>query len=864
MTSEEIFIEEISLCEQYDERPRELVCRTCTRTSNKFWAHEKSVIIQARQSPDFKEEDFACSPNKVWDEVKVLNTTEHNNRIVAMGEESRHTTRAFLATCGHDVRRQCLACDHFVPIEVDVASPSSTDASIVYRPVKKGDKLVLEPFSSDGSRVNKWNVAVGGSCSLPVEGVKVNGSTVYCDFKPKGKRVESPSCANCYYIDYAGENWQFNYLEINDNASLTPYEKEQVLVQAEIEGTEPGLALGLALWKKQTTGHGRVLSFPVQILRKDYHNGDLKYKVRFLVNNIVAVVSAYDHRFFVNDDVEIGYDYRNSESSGTRYGVAEIMYPFHQHFSLPDNLKVVKRRWPNLPEKIVVENDCWSDLAKDTCPRCDTKRNKPCYYHSKAPKYNVAKGIVEFTTGRQRKYELVVPPHGTMHVEFRFGEYVAVDGNGNLPEAYGEDRANASVFRLYLPELLRKAKVMYGKKAVKDITKQYHKVTSLLHYTKPIKVRPSWLRTSGIEPSKPRCSNPNGLDLRKVFMDSFGSERTDIDFDLGAYNTAVVEEEIRVGKRQHSQTVQRLHEEILATITSHPKYRETIGGIVTSEVEWPENMTVHKLEAVGGMFDEAGNPITSTTEFLHRLDDEVQIGNSGDARRMITVRQQLYGYQLARGYYGKRKGSDKTQLPSFDTDVVIFEDRGEPDQIDVHDAWRCTHCNRTYDQSQIENWFSPTCECGHSLYKNHTSRVSYNARATGGIGNALAMDSDSTRQKQMLYATLCPKWRLNTNAATITLDDLSGNSKHVHETPVAISTQSGPVVHKIGGFLSPEHIAANEEYESKRQHVYAQRESYKEQYPETTISELEKKFPLPYGIVYVEKAAGSLAKMGGV
>jgi hypothetical protein len=644
---------------------------------------------------------------------------------------------------------------------------------------------------------------------------------------------------------------------------LTPWEREKVLEEAEVTGTPVGQALGLALWKKQTEGHGRVLSYTAQIMRKDYHNGELKYKIRFTDNNVIAIVSAYDNTIFINDDVEIGYNYRSAESSNARYGAVEIMYPFHQQFSLSDNLKVVRRRWPSLPEKMRIKNESWDYLVNESCPRCDVSRNQPCYYHSKAPRYNLATGIVEFTSGRQTQYEEILPAHAIMHVEFRFGEYVAVDGNGNLPEAYGENRANASVFRLYLPELLRKAKVKYGKKAVSDITRQYHKVTSMLHYTKPVKVRPSWLRTGTVEPSKPRCSNPNGLDLRKVFMDSFGSERTDIDFDLGAYNTAIVEEEIRVGKRQHSQTVQRLHEEILATITSHPRYRETIGGIVESEVVWPEEMTVQKIEAIGGMYDENGNPVTTTQAFVQRLDEEVQIGNSGDADRMISVRQQLYGYQLARGYYGKRKGSDKTQLPSFDTDVVIFEDLGEPDQIDVSDAWRCTHCNRTYDQSEILNWFSPTCECGYALYKNHTSRVSYNARATGGIGNALAMDTDSMRQRQMLYATLCPKWRLNTNSAIITLNDLSGNSKHLSETPVTIN-QSGPTVHKIGGFLSPEHVAANEEYEQKRQLVYSQRESYKNEFPETTIAELEKKFPLPYGIVYVEKAAGSLAKMGGM
>jgi hypothetical protein len=144
------------------------------------------------------------------------------------------------------------------------------------------------------------------------------------------------------------------------------------------------------------------------------------------------------------------------------------------------------------------------------------------------------------------------------------------------------------------------------------------------------------------------------------------------------------------------------------------------------------------------------------------------------------------------------------------------------------------------------------------------SRVGYNARATGGIGNALVMDNDSMRQKQMLYANLCPNWRLNTQNNVITLNDLSGSrTSTVAETPVEI-VSSGPTVHKIGGFLSEKHMQANREYELKRQETYEQRDAFKKKYPDTTVEELSKRFPLPYGVTYVEKAAGSLAKMGGI
>lgn len=863
MKQQAIFIEEISLCEQYSSRPQELVCRTCTKTSDKFWAHNKVEIVKAKSSNDFEASDYACSPSKIWDEVKVLNTTDHNNRVVAIDQESQYKTRAFVETCGHDVRRQCLSCDHFLPIEVDVAPPGKVDSEILFKPVEKNGKLVLEPFSSDGSPVRKWKVAVGGSCSLPVEGIEKNGNRLYCDFSPKGKRVESPSCANCYYLDYAGDQWQFNYLELNDNAALTPWEKEIALKESETLDVPTWQSLGLALWKKQTQGNGRVLSFTVQILRKDYHQGQLKYKVRFETNNTVAIIAAYDARVYINDDTEIGYN-RDHDYSAVRRGVAEIMYPFHQQFNLPDNLKVVKRKWPQLPDKIAIENPIWADLVDTSCPRCSVKKNQPCYYHSKAPRQNIVQGSIEFTKGHQTRTEYVFPAHGIMHVEKRFGDYVAVDGNGNLPEPYSDNVANATVFRIYLQELIRVAKAKYGNSAVKSITQQYHQVTSLLHFTSPVKVRPSWLRTSTEEPSKPRCSNPAGLNLRKVFMDSFGSERTDIDFDLGPYNTAIVEEELRVGKRQHAQTPQRLQEEMLATLTSHPRYREELGGVVESGVIWPTDTYVTSIPAIGGMYDESGNPITSTEEFVNRLDDEVALGMAGEVSRNVSVRQQLYGYQLSRGYYGKRRGSDKTHMPAFDEEMVIFADQGEPDQIDATDAWRCVNCDRNYDQVEIVNWLTPTCECGHALYKNHMSRVGYNARATGGIGNALVMDNDSMRQKQMLYANLCPKWRLNTQNSVITLSDLSGGTTStVAETPVEIIS-SGPTVHKVGGFLSEEHMQANREYELKRKETYEKREAFKEQYPDATIEEISKRFPLPYGVTYVEKAAGSLAKMGGI
>jgi hypothetical protein len=854
-------IEEISLCTEYKDRPQALVCRTCNHTNDKLWAHED--LSSARKDPNFNEQDYKCSPTKFWKDLKVLNTTDPNFRVTEITEESTLRTRAFVESCGHDIRKQCLGCDRFLPIEIEIAAAANPEAKVLYRPIKKGDKTFFEPFTDDGSRMNKWKVAVGGSCTLPVEGVKKNGQTYYCDFVPKGKRVESPSCANCFYADYTGENWQFDYLEVNEHATLTPWEREQAIEEAKKNDMPIGQAIGLALWRKQTSGHGRVLNFPVQILRKDYHQGTLKYKIRFKYNNVIAIVSAYDERIFINDDVETGYNFVNSESNGVHFGVAEIRYPHHKMFNLPDNLKVRKSIWPDLPEKVEIPNENWDSLISTSCPRCDTKRNIACYFHAKAPKYNIAKGIVEFTTGKQTKSSFVFPPHGILHVEQRSGKFVAVDGNGNLPETYSETVANASVFRMYLPELLRRAKAKYGIQAVQDISEQYYSIVGMLHFTNPIKVRPNWLRSSTVEPAKHRCTHPEGLDLRKVFMDSFGSERVDIDFDLGAHNTAIVEEELRVGKRQHAQTVQRLHEEILATITSHPRYREEDGGVTTLDVEWPTEMHVTKIDAIGGMYDESGNPVKSTHEFMDNLDREVQIGYSGESARMVSVRQQLFGYGLSRGYYGSRRGSDKTVVPALEDEFAIFENAGEPDQIDISDAWRCVECNRSYDQSEITNWTSPTCECGQPLYKNHNSRVGYNARATGGIGNALAMDTESMMQRQMLYATLCPKWRLNVQGAVITLRDLSGtNLNAVTETPVEI--KSGPTVHKIGGFLSEEHIRANEEYEKKRQEIYAQREEFKMRYPETSIKELERKFPLPYGIVYVEKAAGSLAKMGGV
>lgn len=844
--------EQIDLTETYKHYPNEdVVCRTCVYQSNRKWAYGPGEYVMALANGDGDQNELICHPDKVAKTYRVLNTIDPQRQLAPLDSIRPESTRALIDSCGHSQLPKCKSCDRFEPVRVAIPY-GRYGAKVEWKISNKNGEEVFEPYTDDGSDIAWWNKTVGGRCGIGPEGLLKGTERVFCDPIAKKPRVESPSCANCFYLDPMGEKWQFDYLTVNANGALTPYEREQALRSVGPDTTE-GQAVGLALYRKQTNPIGRSVFHQALLLKSGYHQGAQKYRVRFTESKVTAVLEEGDPRWAVHGAPKT---YTAPHPAQAPFIAVEILHPHHELFRLRLPSRRYALNWPELPKKVRYEAK-WDHRRDPNCPRC---RYRTCYYHAKAPVKNILTGEVTFDDPDVTRVEWHTDPRATMHIEERHGDIMAVDGNGNLPEAYSDEVANASVFRIYLPSLLAKAHRLRGAEGVRAVQGQYSRVRSgLTRATKGYATRPAWYNNTGAEPSKPTCSHPNGLNLRRVMNDSFGSERTDLNFDLGAMNQMEIDEELRVGYRQHNLTPQRLQEEEMATILSHPRYDSSTGTIPPVEVAWPEEMRVTVIEGIGGMTDANDDPVTTVAEFMDHLDEDALIGMHGEAPRFVSKRMQLYGYDLSRGFFGSRRGHEKTAMPSGDSEMVIFDMTEEPDQVDIEDGWKCVECEATYDTSEVADFFYPTCDCGADLYRNHASRDTLYTRAAGGVGSAILKDTPGMAQRKRLYETVCPQWRLNSKAH-ITLNDVWGTP----EKSVEIRTvKTGPTVYRVP-MLNAEHRKNNDEWQEKMDAVIVQRTSFREQHPEISNGELLRKFPAPGGTIYQEVAQGSLSKAGSV
>lgn len=902
---------EVSLTEEFAHRKPDQVCRTCRHNGNRTWAHRKPDV-KAHVAGGGSSEDLFCQPTNSWGHYKILNQTSWKGRIVPIGTDTDVPTRAVVESCGQMLRPECAKCDNLNAIRVPVYYCKSGDTGPdgVYRPhkihfkaIRVGAQIRWEPYTISGAPVSVWWVTIGGSCML----------TSGCKPTPRKKRIESPSCGNCQYQYYSGDDWFTGDREINRAAKLTPYEQEHPDTVGMMTARErsqvrqdmvddPRKARNLALWRKQMYPVGYRRWAEITILKTATVRGMVKIWGRFTNPPYKEVVFFNDHPHLVpqgplppsfREDDKNPFDGRTPEDAFVI--PIEVGYPMTNKVGLHPPRRKRVRLWPSFPaaEMVIPDRQDLTELINEDCSDCkknirSAKRRAersgeefkmsmvmPCYYHAKGHVTDEETGETSWLRPEGLKPQRVYPPHAMMRLEERMGYLTAVDHNGNEPEPYGSTVANASVFRKWLPTLLEQAQRIGGADAVALIRTQYHQLTARLQLSKPVKTRPNWLQPSSLEPGKHWCSHPDGLDLRKTWGDAFGLERVDFDFDFGAKNTMDVNEELRVGRRQHQFTPQRLQEEVMANITSHPNYDPILGDIISPDVEMPTEWKVTKLEGLGGLKDMDGEPVGDPHEFVELLDEHVIVGDAGEGvemPRFMTRRQQLFGYEMSKGFYGSRSGGDKTPMPVGDPTYVIFgeDQQPDPDQLELDDRWRCPKCDESYEQSEVDFWY-PVCPAdGSDLYVEHRARETWNPRATGGIGNAFAMDSEQTKARQRQFATLCPHWRLKADAR-ITLDDVHGpfsdESRAADlDLEETIATPTGFPVHKVG---SPDLTTDQQEHNRRMgvvlDEILTERGKYKDSNPDAPMDELLRKFPVPQGpsyFIYEPKAIGSAAKMG--
>lgn len=825
-------------------RPAEVdhsqICRTCVHAGNRTWHMSRSEILSAT-TDGASLSSLSCTPDTEISSYRVMETTRRKLQIAPLTAKSSLRTRAVVDSCGHSIANKCKGCDRFIPIQVKV--PYAKSGAAIYWTTKtvKGTEVDV-PAAADGSVVSWWSVTISGHCSIPATGIAVDGKVTHCAPIERKLAIDNPSCLNCNWMDRTGENWQFDHLTVNENATLSPWERYLASLRVTDE-VKPAMAYGLALKEKQSQGFGRRMWHRAKVDDVVVERGRKKYHLTFERPEVKAIIAEGDWRFEVH------------EVPGSNYVAVDIAWPFHKMFRRDDRMYRNVFIWPQLPKRIWVSN---VDLSNPDCPRC--RPNRACYFHAKGPiRSNISGDIVFLAPENASAGEWQLPGNGRMKVVSPSdGAYFAVDYNDALPQPYSTEVANAAVFRLWLPTLLATAEKMGGKPARHQILTQYRAITAqLVRKAKGVPARPSWLVNGGTEPFKPRCSHPRGLNLRKVFADSFGSERTDMDFDMGAQVTMEVEEELRVGYRQHAHTPQRLHEEIISTDVAHVNYDPSSDSIIPVEVAWPEEMSITRLEGISGAIGDDGYPITDPREFLEFLDTEVTIGQMGESERKITKRMQMFGYELSRGFYGRRSSSTKTTVGSVDSEMFIFSD---DDETERSETWVCPECEASYSPGDIEDFWHPICEADGTDLVLRNARSAYDARSGGGIGNAMVMDNEFMRQNKRLSETVCGFWRLAGNTS-ISLVSVKGPERK--RTMRAATKTTGHKVIKVGTpDLTVEQMAANAAYKAALEEVVAARTNYLIENPGISQEDLLEMFPAPDGVTYEPKAIGSAAKMG--
>lgn len=890
---------EVSLPSEYANRNSDQICRTCKHSSNHLWGYT-TAEINAHKAAGGDLDELACAPTKEWGAFKVLNQTDWRGRIQPITAASEVPTRAIVSSCGQVTRSECLQCDHFNAVQVPVyfvknaANDSTNDLS--FRAVNKNGTIKWEPYSKSGKQVGTWNVTVGGSCNLVDR----------CEFTPRKVQVETPSCNNCFYMYHTGDQWQTDEREVNAVAALTPFEQENPHLvgamhpnarQAAIDDaiTDPNKARNLALWRKQTAPYGYRTWVQALLLNTAPTKRGQLYKVKLSSSSKKAIkFTDSNPNIIVQSQVPLYYDHKLSNEDF--YVVLEIGYPLTAKYGIDAPTRRYGLIWPQYPAKklnVKSSSNVYS-WRNDNCVDCRknvtkaeklAKRDKvafdistvePCYFHAKGLRYDVLLDETTYLNPKGIYVEEEVLPHATMHVTELDGKILAVDGNGNLPVAYSDTKANASVFRLNINQLCNSAKRMFGSKGEAAIRGQYNDIVSQLKHTAPIKNRAGWLRISSQETNKHWCSHPEGLDLRKVWGDSFGLERVDFDFDFGAKNTMDVEEELRVGYRQHEFTPQRLQEEVIAGLVAHPNYDPSTGGIHSgsdkfADIDWH----VTKIDGIGGMTDEQGVPVDSVDQFMDRLDEEVIIGyidESGNMPRFQTRRGQLFGYKLSHGFYGSRTSSTKVSMPVNDPSYIIFNDDSylDQEQVNYDNLWCCPSCNATYQHEEVDFWY-PVCDCGSDLYMDHNVREVFNPRSTSGIGNALVMDNNQIKTSKLLQNTLCDQWRLNA-PRRIELKDIQGPSsdksgfKEILKVTMASVSSKKIREEKVGSpDLTPLQLEHNKRVIEISENVIAKRTKHIDNNPDASLDELVKMYPMPSEqdfFLYVPRAIGSASKMG--
>lgn len=473
------------------------VCRTCTKTEpQRVQVSIKEMTALRKANGGKLPDDALCQPDKA-SELRIIRANKtitpiptgpaaHGPggsptgtgigkvRVHLQTVAERSASVALADTCGQEIQEKCRTCARFKRIVARV--PGGTNAS--------GRTYFVE-------------VLIGGHCTIPAEGIVINGETRYCD---KQLRSEDPlelrkSCLTCRYNTSYGQDSMLDHVTplLGD---LTPYEMDAARQNAHPDEVGMAIAsarrlrvqvrapLGPRSKNTNTTWTGMIKFYRLEIAKLHVDDHDRP--------------RAVDLRIFPSGDV-FTFNLAEADDSiglvtlvNSRHAVLQITSPHHRQYGLPDNDRVAYPRGEQLGvcptchgEKKLIKgvlvcaydnfrNGVWeavpcdhcgqtglvsealppqhlfthdySDRVDPDCTQCSTRL--PCRHHRRSPYLEEEVGVLRLPDGRTEatfstslsyRYDdvrVVTPVENVarhVHLRWRDGHVDFIDGNGETP-----------------------------------------------------------------------------------------------------------------------------------------------------------------------------------------------------------------------------------------------------------------------------------------------------------------------------------------------------------------------------------------------------------------------------------------------
>lgn len=258
--------------------PANLVCETCEIRS--------SHLVRVDGEVHFCKPHEATHTKKVTSDGRIIPLGDSGMRLVLDSNGKSKAvyprTEAITETCGWTPRSACLSCLHFRPLEAG--------------------KKVVTPWG----QTKRETSVIGGSCTLPAEGIIERGRRVHCSFTPKPINLV-PSCLNCEFNVFPTENTEHTGLAVRDGVvirtDLDPWEKEQAR-----RTPEPGLAIWRAREDLFGSDTGLYYTYRANILERKGHmvsvlrDGKTVEEMRLSSIHVKFVANGHEAVFAVDDD----------------------------------------------------------------------------------------------------------------------------------------------------------------------------------------------------------------------------------------------------------------------------------------------------------------------------------------------------------------------------------------------------------------------------------------------------------------------------------------------------------------------------------------------------------------------------------